>query len=119
MSKAELHGRTVERIRIDSPPGCTDPDCPPEPAYAYVEPDTLYPVEVQGPGAIGQRDGPVVWHHVVVRYLTYEYLPRTDGNLALTDIRAQHPDAIGPWAQERCEMLKSRIDSTMIGTDLQ
>jgi hypothetical protein len=30
------------------------------------------------------------------RYLAYEYLPRTDDNLALTDIRAQHPDAIGP-----------------------
>jgi hypothetical protein len=25
-----------------------------------------------------------------------EYLPRTVANLALTDIRAQHPDATGP-----------------------
>jgi hypothetical protein len=25
------------------------------------------------------------------RYLAFEYLPRTDDNLALTDIRAQHP----------------------------
>ena len=30
---------------------------------------------------------------VVGRYLTYEYLPRTEANLALTDIRAQHPGA--------------------------
>jgi hypothetical protein len=30
---------------------------------------------------------------VVDRYLTFEYLPRTEGNLALTDIQAQHPDA--------------------------
>ena len=34
-----------------------------------------------------------MWHHVVVRYLTFEYLRRTDANLALTDIRAQHPNA--------------------------
>ncbi len=30
---------------------------------------------------------------VVDRYLTFEYLPRTAANLALADIRAQHPDA--------------------------
>jgi hypothetical protein len=34
--------------------------------------------------------------HVVLRFETYEALPRTAANLALTDIRAQHPDAIGP-----------------------
>jgi hypothetical protein len=95
--KAELHGRTVERIRIDLPTSCPgDPDCPPEPSYAYVDPATLYPVEVQSPAAISPRDGPLIWHHVVVRYLTYEYLARTDANLALTDIRAQHPNATGP-----------------------
>jgi hypothetical protein len=32
----------------------------------------------------------------VNRYLSYEYLPRTAANLALTDIRAQQPDAKGP-----------------------
>lgn len=40
--------------------------------------------------------GPVVQLQMRTRYLTFEYLPRTAGNLALTDIRAQHPDAIGP-----------------------
>jgi hypothetical protein len=33
--------------------------------------------------------------HVVTRFLTFEYLPRTDANLALTDIKAQHPNATG------------------------
>ena len=40
--------------------------------------------------------GPVVQLQMRTRYLTFEYLPRTAVNLALTDIRAQHPDAIGP-----------------------
>ena len=40
--------------------------------------------------------GPVVLLQMRTRYLTFEYLPRTAANLALTDIRAQHPDAIGP-----------------------
>ena len=39
---------------------------------------------------------PVVRLHVVTRYLTFEYLPRTAANLALTDIEAQHPNATGP-----------------------
>jgi hypothetical protein len=39
---------------------------------------------------------PAVRYHSVRRYLTFEYLPRTDANLALTNIRAQHPDATGP-----------------------
>ena len=48
---------------------------------------------VGGPGTsthsrVGVRD--------VTRYLTFEYLPRTDANLALTNIRAQHPNATGP-----------------------
>jgi DNA-directed RNA polymerase specialized sigma24 family protein len=38
-------------------------------------------------------DGPVARLHIVDRYLRFEYLPRTDANLALTDIRAQHPNA--------------------------
>ena len=37
----------------------------------------------------------IVRFHFVLRTLTFEYLPRTDANLALTDIRAQHPDATG------------------------
>jgi hypothetical protein len=32
----------------------------------------------------------------VTRYLTFEYLPRSAPNLALTDIHAQHPNATGP-----------------------
>jgi len=33
---------------------------------------------------------------IVERILTFEYLPRTAANLALTDIRAEHPHATGP-----------------------
>jgi hypothetical protein len=83
--KTQLDGRTVERIRID------DPCCPGPPEYHYVDPETFYPVETDGPGVLG--DIPL---HVVWRYLTFEYLPRTAANLALTDIQAQHPSATGP-----------------------
>ena len=38
---------------------------------------------------------------VVARYLTFEYLPRTAANLALTDIVAQHPNAGGPFQKKR------------------
>jgi hypothetical protein len=103
--KTQLDGRTVERIRTDPPP----PPCPycpsdhPGLAYAYVDPETFYPVEivathyqveiVGGPGGssyshVGIRD--------VTRFQAVEYLPRTVANLALTDIRAQHPNATGP-----------------------
>jgi hypothetical protein len=34
--------------------------------------------------------------HLRIRYLEVEYQKRTAENLALTDIRAQHPDATGP-----------------------
>jgi hypothetical protein len=47
--------------------------------YAYVDPKTYYPVEI--------RSGNIT------RFSTYEYLPRTAANLALTNIRAQHPHA--------------------------
>jgi hypothetical protein len=81
---AELDGRTVERIRVDPQP-C--PDCRPEPPrfayHVYVDSETFDLVQEE-------------WPNVVVRYLTFEYLPRTAANLALTDIRAQHPDATGP-----------------------
>jgi hypothetical protein len=89
-----LDGRTVERVRFDPPASCPAPaagHCPTEPEYGYFDPETLYPVAWEYardpvfPG-IRQRE----------RYLAYEYLPRTDDNLALTDIRAQHPDATGP-----------------------
>ena len=77
---------TVERIRIDPPPDCdADQVCLP-PQYVYVDPETFYPVEIHNPGFRGVSS--------VVRFLTFEYLPRTPANLALTDIRAQHPDAI-------------------------
>jgi hypothetical protein len=93
---AELDGRTVERIRIDPPSACAYPECAPEPAYVYVDPDTFYPLEVRAPGAFAPPDGPVIWLDVVVRYQTFEFLPRTAANLALTDIRSQHPNATGP-----------------------
>ena len=94
--KAQVDGRTVERIRIDPASTCPHPDCPPKPTYVYVDPETFYPVEVRSPAAVGFVNGPVLWHDIVVRYDTYEFLPRTDANLALTDIRAQHPEATGP-----------------------
>jgi hypothetical protein len=81
--RTKLNGRTVERIRIDPcPPGqashCTD-TLAAEGGYAYVDPKTYYPVEI--------RSGNIT------RFSTYEYLPRTAANLALTNIRAQHPHA--------------------------
>jgi hypothetical protein len=95
--KTQLDGRTVERIRIDPPSDCPLPSCPREPSYAYVDPETFHPVETRGPGFIALVGGPVVARlHLVARILTYEYLPRTEANLALTDIRAQHPNATGP-----------------------
>jgi hypothetical protein len=93
----QLHGRTVERIRIDPPSACPEPTCPREPAYTYVDPETFYPVETDCHcGFIAPPDRPVVRLHIVMRYMTFEYLPRTAANLALTDIRAQHPNATGP-----------------------
>jgi hypothetical protein len=84
LGKTTLRGRVVERLRLDPPPGCRA--CPREPGYAYVDPKTFRPVELQPPPREkGVRD--------VIRFLTYEQLPRTRVNLALTDIRAQHPAA--------------------------
>jgi hypothetical protein len=82
--RTTLHGRTVERIRVNP--------CPPnkpslctggliaDGGYAYVDPKTHYPVEIRAGGG-------------TTRFATYEYLPRTAPNLALTNIRAQHPHA--------------------------
>lgn len=102
--KTQFDGRTVERVRIDPPSACPPlANCPTEPLYLYVDPETFYPVGlaatlyqieiVGGPGTssysrVGVRD--------VMRYVAFEYLPRTAANLALTDIRAQHPGATGP-----------------------
>jgi hypothetical protein len=109
--KVRLNGRTVERIRIDSPSACAFPSC----AFGqvYVDPETFHPVEMHGPtmfvmpppdggvvippsaitGVTGEPGAPVARIDVVDRYLKFEYLPRSEANLALTDIRAQHPDA--------------------------
>jgi hypothetical protein len=83
----EVGGRPVKRIRVDPPPSCRGCD----PHYAYVDPENFNPVELHGPTIDGIRFD--------VRFLTYEYLPRTEANLALTDIRAQHPNATetGPF----------------------
>jgi hypothetical protein len=91
----ELDGRTVERIRFE-------PACPVSPCagtgYAYVDPETFFPIREEWPTgyAVIAPDGRIHRFDVVVRYLTYDYLPRTAANLALTNIRAQHPDATGP-----------------------
>jgi hypothetical protein len=90
--KTEIEGRTVERIRLD-PPKCPTLGCDGEPGYAYVDPETFYPVRIEAPGLIRTPGQPLVRLQVVVDYLTFEYLPRTPTNLALTDIQAQHPNA--------------------------
>jgi hypothetical protein len=96
--KTQLDGRTVERIRIDPPSNCPFLPCPREPGYAYVDPETFYPVRTESAqGLVARVGGPVlVRFRIVERILTFEYLPRTDANLALTDIRAQHPNATRP-----------------------
>jgi hypothetical protein len=94
--KTQLDGRTVERIRIDPLSACPFPGCPREPSYAYVDPETFYPVETHGPEIAGAGSRVFARLQIVKRILTYEYLPRTAANLALTDIRAQHPQATGP-----------------------
>jgi hypothetical protein len=86
----ELDGRTVRRIRLDPSESCNEflHRCPRRPSYVYVDPGTFYPVAEEGPGFIGSRA-----LYLKTRYLEFEYLPRTAENLALTDIRAQHPNA--------------------------
>jgi hypothetical protein len=77
--RTQLDGHTVERIRIDSPSECFDPDagCA---SYAYVDADTFNLVRTER-------------HGIIDRFLTFEYLPRTPANVALADIERQHPDA--------------------------
>ncbi len=85
---AQLDGHTVQRITLDLP-STLPADAPPLPAdapvthseaYAEVEPETFHPVEI-------------VFGRDTYRFLAYAYLPATAANLALADIRAQHPDA--------------------------
>lgn len=88
--EAQVGGRTVQRIRFECPLGEA---CEGRPGYVYVDPETFLPVRMELPGgfnSLGQR------FDLVVRYGTFEYLPRTAANVALTDIRAQHPGATGP-----------------------
>jgi hypothetical protein len=95
--KTQLDGRTVERIRLGSPP-CSDPNtasCP-DASYYYVDPETFAPVELDAYATIAPAGLAAVHFRSVMRYLTFEYLPRTPANLALTSIRAQHPNATGP-----------------------
>lgn len=86
----QLAGRTVERIRLGCPPSM--PLC--RPSYVYVDPETFFPVRDEI--ADGFRSWTGERFDVVTRYPTFEYLPPTAANLALTDLRAQHPDASGP-----------------------
>ena len=89
----QLEGRTVERIRFDPPSICPVPGCTAEPSYAYVDPETFTLVETRGPGGILPPGGPLVRLHLVTRFLTFEYLPRTAANVALANIETQHPEA--------------------------
>jgi hypothetical protein len=92
--KTTLDGRAVERIRFDHP-GCPVRPCSTKPAYAYVDPETFLPVQLETPYGFvfAPKPGVALRFGFVERYLEIEYLPRTEDNLALTDIRAQHPDA--------------------------
>ena len=88
----ELYGRTVRRIRLDPPTSCPEvwPRCQETASgYIYVDPETFYPVALETPGFTRGRGVEIL----KIRYLEFEYLPRTAENLALTDIRAQHPKA--------------------------
>lgn len=93
-----LAGRTVERIRIDPPSRCPFPSCR-EPEYAYVDPESYDLVQWESPYGLAYAPGTPqpAQYKFVARYLTFEYLPRTAANLALTDIVAQHPNAGGPF----------------------
>jgi hypothetical protein len=83
-----LDGRTVHRIWVDPCPEAEQ--CGREPGYVYLDPQTFYPVEIRGPGYLGTAKVA----NLVFHYRTFEYLPRTAANLALSDIQAQHPNAV-------------------------
>jgi hypothetical protein len=83
-------GREVERIRVDCPAAYA----PCGPSYWYVDPETFLPVRtLSGPGLRPGPGGTCTAECYVQDFKAYEYLPRTLANLALTDIRAQHPNA--------------------------
>jgi hypothetical protein len=93
--KAEIDGRTVERIRIE----CPERPCWGPRDYAYVDPETFSLVREEWSSGFTFTPGPgpeTFRFDVALDYLTFEYLPRTAANVALTDIRAQHPDADRP-----------------------
>jgi hypothetical protein len=81
----QIEGRTAERIDFEPPAGnvrsrLVDPQYVYSHTYAYVEPETLYPIEIDLNG-------------MYYRFLSYEYLPATPANLALADIQTEHPAA--------------------------
>jgi hypothetical protein len=95
-----LAGSTVERIRIDPPSRCPFRSCR-EPSYVYVDPETYDLVQTESPYGVHVRGAGHNWQFkIVARYLTFEYLPRTAANAALTDIVAQHPNAGGPFSKK-------------------
>ncbi|MGH2902604.1 MAG: hypothetical protein ACRDK7_03310 [Solirubrobacteraceae bacterium] len=85
---ATLAGRPVRRIDIELPQGppADAPRLPPDHPtfhpedFAYVEPASFHPVEI-------------VYGQDTYKFLTYQYLPASTTNIALTSIRTQHPRA--------------------------
>jgi hypothetical protein len=93
VGRTTWQGRTVERIRLDPGADCASQGCPWRPFYWYVDPKTLHPVGMMGIGGISEPGRRFLRLRVVVHFVAYEYMPRTAENLALSDIRAQHPNA--------------------------
>ncbi len=83
---SKLDGHTLKRITFNPTP--PPPDAPPsttqatkaEGSYALVDSETFKPVVIEIADS-------------TYRFLTYEYLPANPTNLALTNIKAQHPNA--------------------------
>jgi hypothetical protein len=78
--RTQLDGRAVERIRIGD-------------MSVYVDPQTFHPIEIDGPVVFHVPNRPAVVLQSVSHILAYDYLPASTANLALTNIRAQHPNA--------------------------
>jgi hypothetical protein len=103
----QLDGRPVLRIDFDLPKH-RPADAPPLPAnapvfhpeaFAYVEPETFRPIEI-----VFGRDS--------YRFLAYEHLPTSAANRALTDIRAQHPNAAIVKAGAKVRPARSALAAT-------